>query len=34
MAGGTVVIATGNLKHLESFAAARHWRDSQAWVSS
>lgn len=26
MAGGKVVIATGNLKHLENFAAARHWR--------
>lgn len=26
MAGGKVVIATGNLKHLENFAVARHWR--------
>ncbi len=26
MAGGKVVIATGNLKHLENFTAARHWR--------
>lgn len=26
MTGGKVVIATGNLKHLENFAATRHWR--------